>query len=70
MKQRTWEFTTADGKQFDTFTFVAENKQLAHDHAMMLRDDPGFVKEHGSVLVSPNVDEKARNISVRFVGWA
>lgn len=70
MKQRTWEITTARGKQFDTFIFFAENKELAHAHAVMLRDDPNFVKDHGKVLLSDNVDEKVRAIAVRFAGWA
>lgn len=66
MKQRAWEITTERGP----FAFVAESKVLAHDHATTLRDDPSFVKDYGQVLVSDNVDEKVRAISVRFVGWA
>lgn len=66
MKQRAWEITTERGP----FAFVADSKVLAHDHAMMLRDDPSFVKEYGQVLVSSNVNEKVRAISVRMVGWA
>ncbi len=62
---REWEISTQKG----AFTFVAENKTLAHDHAMCLKLDPAFGREHGEVLVSGNVDERVRFIGVRFVGW-
>ncbi len=62
---RQWEISTDMG----TFAFVAESKQLAHDHAVMLRDDPDFVKEYGRVFVSDNLNEKVKHITVRFSKW-
>ena len=64
-KIRQWEISTDSGP----FLFVANNKELAHDHAIMLRDDPDFVKDYGTVLVSDNLHEKVRYISVRFTKW-
>ncbi len=63
--QKQWAVTTENG----TFHFVAGSKALAHSHAMTLQADPGFVLEHGRVMVSENVNEKVRHIAVRFVGW-
>ncbi len=62
---RQWEISTDSGP----FLFVADNKELAHDHATMLRDDPDFVKDYGAVLVSDNLIEKVRHIAVRFKRW-
>ncbi len=62
---RQWAISTDMG----TFHFVAESKVLAHDHAVMLRDDPSFTAEYGRVFVSDNLNEKVRHITVRFDQW-
>jgi len=62
---RQWEISTESGP----FLFVAEDKELAHAHATMLRDDPDFVNDYGAVLVSDNLNEKVRSIAVRFTRW-
>jgi len=69
MKQRTWNVTVEkDGEQFE-FLFYADNKELAHAHAVTLRDHP--ISDHfDRVLVSDNVDEKVRAVGVRFAGWS
>ena len=65
MKVKYWEITTKSGP----FKFYANDKALAHSHAMTLRNDTYFTDKHGAVLVSDNVNEKVRAIAVRFVGW-
>ena len=71
MKTREWEVTVVpEGQCFgnrETFTFFADNKALAHSHAMQLKYDPGFKFE---VLVSDNESEHVRAVAVRFIGWA
>lgn len=65
VKQREFEITTDNGP----FRFLADSKELAHAHAMQLRSDKRFVERHGDVIVSDNVDESIRHISVRFKQW-
>lgn len=65
MKIRQWEISTESGP----FLFVADNKELAYDHAIKLRDDSDFVNKYGTVLVSDNFNEKVRYIAVRFKRW-
>lgn len=65
---RQWEITCRkDGKYF-THEFVAENKELAHDHAMTLKYNP-LSDELGWVMVSDNINERVREIAVRFKRW-
>lgn len=70
MKTREWEISTRnDAGEWGTFRFAAENKALAHDHALTLQADPGFVAKHGEVMYSGDYDESVRAIAVRMVGW-
>ena len=69
MKVREWEITTRKDGKYSTFRFCADNKELAHDHAMTLKHDIDFEYLHGKVMVSDNVNERVREIAVRFVGW-
>ena len=62
---RQWEISTESGP----FLFVADNKELAYDHATKLRNDSDFVNKYGVVLVSDNLNEKIRGIAVRFKRW-
>lgn len=68
MKIREWEITHRKNGEYGTFRFVAENKELAHAHAMNLKYDP-LDNSLGWVMVSDNIDERVRDIAVRFVGW-
>lgn len=68
-KIREWEITTYKNGEYSTFTFVAENKELAHDHAMTLKYDPDFRYAVGRPMVSDNINERVRSIAVRFIGW-
>lgn len=65
---RQWEITVRKNGEFDTFLFVAENKELAHDHAMTLKYHP-LDHELGVIMVSDNVNERVRDIAVRFKRW-
>lgn len=62
---RQWEISTESGP----FLFVADNKELAHDHVTKLRGDSDFVNKYGVILVSDNLNEKVRSIAVRFKRW-
>ena len=66
-KIREWEITTRKNGEYGTFRFVADNKELAHDHAMTLKNDPFC--NLGWVMVSDNINERVRELAVRFVGW-
>lgn len=72
-KYKEWEITTLvkgkTGTGFGMFRFRGDSKLLAHEHATWLRDNKSFTDEHGKVLVSDNVNERVRNLAVRFVGW-
>ena len=69
MKTREWEITTRKNGEYGTFTFAADNKELAHDHAMTLKHDIDFEYLHGKVMVSDNINERVRSIAVRCIGW-
>ena len=63
---KMWQINVVNDGQPEVFEFQADNKALAHSHAMSLKHDPGFHQ----VLVSDNLDERVRSVAVRFVGWA
>lgn len=65
---RQWEITTRKNGEYGTFLFVAENKELAHAHAMELKYNP-LDDSLGWIMVSDNIDERVREIAVRFKRW-